>query len=34
MYVAEGVENIKNVEQMTVYDFARILSYKIAENDI
>jgi len=34
LWVASGVENIKTVEQMSGYEFARVLSFKIAENDI
>jgi hypothetical protein len=33
LFLAEGVENIKLVEQMNLYDFLTALSYKIAKNE-
>lgn len=34
LWVSSGVENIKLVENMNCYEFARALSFKMAENEI
>ena len=33
LFLAGGVENIKLVEKMNLYDFLTALSYKIAQNE-
>ena len=33
LFLADGVQNIKLVEQMNLYDFLTALSYKIARNE-